>query len=438
MILKKSLKNCCGKVSSSRNHIAVFEHESIKLNRVFPNGKFGPEQLDAFQKFYSEKGVPFFDLIHNGIRFKEFVGVIQVGNTQVEVLPKADRKPSEKDAEEKWRKVLIGMLKAVHGFDVLSPSSSSLNLKSNTILDLYFELFIKEIEYLLHTGLVKKYRKEYGNVTALKGSLQFGKHITYNLVHQELFFVKHNVYDVVHPIHFILYKALLLLKLINTNAVLHSRIGALLLHFPEMPDINVSEKTFDRLTLDRKTKPYKKALEISRLLLLHYHPDLSKGRNHVLALMFDMNVLWEKFVFISLKKHKDIQVFAQNKRYFWNPVGGQRRTIRPDIRIENGNQTFVFDTKWKMLKDSKPSVEDIRQMYAYHHYFKANKVALIYPGILKSVSGKYVDIEDQKVDSSFECSLLFLPVTDDVRKWQVEIGEKIRLWISEEQIYSFR
>lgn len=415
---------------SSRNHIAVFEHQSVKLGHKFPRAEFGPEELDAFQRFYGEKGVPYFDLIHKGIRFKEYVGVIQVGKTLIEVLPKADIKPADEVEKNKWRGVLIGMLKAVHGFEVQSPSSSSLKLKPNTILDLYVELFIREVEFLLHIGLVKKYRKENGNVHALKGSLQFGKHIQYNLVHQERFFVKYNEYDVAHPIHFILYKTLRVLKLINTNSVLHSRIGALLLHFPEMPDLRITENTFDHLFLDRKTKPYEKALEISRLLLLRYHPDLSKGRNHVLALMFDMNALWEKFVYISLKSHKNLQVYAQNKKYFWNPPGGQRRTIRPDIRITRGYQTFVFDTKWKMLKNNKPSVEDIRQMYAYHHYFKSDKVALIYPGIFEPVPGKFIDIENQKADSSLECSLMFLPVVQDIKKWQEEIRQSVSLWIS--------
>ncbi len=415
-----------------RNHIAVFEHQSVKLGQEFPDGKFGSEELFAFQKFYGDKGVPYYDLINNGIRFKEFVGVIQIGNTLVEVLPKADKKAPDLGSESKWRAVLIGMLKAVHGFELHSPSFSSLKLKSNSILDLYVELLIQEVEFLLHTGLVKKYRKENGNINSLKGTLQFGKHIQYNLVHQERFFVRHNMYDVLHQIHFILYKALRLLKLINTNQVLHSRIGALFLHFPEMPDIKVSENTFGCLVLDRKTKAYGKALEIAKLLLLQYHPDLSKGRNHVLALMFDMNLLWEKFVFISLKKQKNIRVFAQNSKNFWNPTGGQRRTIRPDIRITRGKETFVFDTKWKLLPDNKPSVEDIRQMYAYHHYFKSDKVALVYPGDFPTVSGKYVDIENQKEDSALECSLMFIQVIQEIKNWQKEIGEKVKIWMGEE------
>lgn len=416
-------------MKSNRNHITVFEHQSIKLDQEFPNnGKFDTDVLQACQRFYGEKGIPYFDLIHNGIRFKEFVGVIQVGNTLIEVLPKADKKKPSLGDEFKWQKILLGMLKAVHGFDVQTPTSSNLSLKSNTILDLYFELFIKEVEFLLHVGLIKKYRKVNGNVNALKGSLEFGKHIQYNLVHQERFFVKHTVYDVSHTLHYILYKTLHLLKLINTNSRLHSRIGALLLHFPEMPDIKVSEALFNNIIMNRKSQRYQKAMQISRLLLLHYHPDLSKGRNHVLALMFDMNELWEQFVAVCLKKENGFKVHTQKRKYFWSPSKGPRRTIRPDILIEVDKTHYVLDTKWKLLTDNRPSVEDIRQMYAYHHYFKAEKVALVYPGELEGISGKYVEV-DQSQESSNECSLIFLPVGDDVKQWQWKIRERMIEWI---------
>lgn len=415
-------------MNKARNHITVYEHQSVKLGDSSNKNALNETTLEALQKFYGEKGVPYFDLIHKGVRFKEFVGVLQVGETLIEVLPKADKPNENGSTQDHWRKVLIGMLKAVHGFDVQAPSSSALKLKSNTILDLYFEYFVSELEYLMHTGLVKKYRKNLGNVNALKGSLQFGKHLQYNLVHQERFYVKHTVYDVYHELHGVLYKTLKLLKSINTNTALHSRIGALLLYFPEMPEIKVSEKTFERLTLDRKTKSYQKALEIARLLLMQYHPDLSRGRDHVLALMFDMNVLWEKFVFVSLKKH-GLQVFAQNSKSFWKPTNGPRRTIRPDIRIVIGDQTFICDTKWKVLKDNRPSMEDIRQMYAYHQYFKANKVALIYPGNMESFSGRYADIQNPLMDSDFECSLMFVPIGFGVMRWQLEIAERVKGWI---------
>ena len=155
-------------MKQNKKHITVFEHQAIKLNQEIDGVKFDEHRLKALQSYYVEKGVPYFSLIHNGVRFNEYVGVIQVGETVIEVLPKADKSTNEKD---KWHTILIDMLFAVGLFDIHAPSSSSLKLKSNSILDLYFELFIKEVEYLLHNGLLKKYRKKEGNVTALKGCI---------------------------------------------------------------------------------------------------------------------------------------------------------------------------------------------------------------------------------------------------------------------------
>lgn len=405
-------------------HITVFEHESLKLSEGFKE-----QHLEALQRFYGERGVPYFSLINNGVRFNEYVGVLQVGNVVIEVLPKADKNNSNGNGNEtKWRNILIDMLRSVGMFDVHAPSSSALELKPNAILDLYFGLFIQEVEYLLHGGLAKKYRKKEGNVSALKGSLLFGKHLQHNLTHQERFYVRHTTYDVEHQLHCILYKTIRLLKRINTNAVLHSRIGALMLNFPEMPEMKVTEATFERLVLDRKTHSYQNALNIARLLLLRYHPDLHSGRHDVLALMFDMNRLWEKFVYKSLQRHKPkgVTITAQASKNFWKPASGGTTTIRPDIVIKcnKDNSCVVLDTKWKNLNGSNPSPDDLRQMYVYHEYFGAKRVALVYPGAADSeTSGFYCD-QTTGGATKKECSVILLSVHQQ-KEWQKEFSNKL-------------
>lgn len=419
--------------------ITVYEHQLLCTDRG--QQRISVELLEALERYHGD-GTPFFKLIRNGVQFNEHVGVIQVGHRLIEVLPKADKT----GGEVSWREVLIDMMRAVYGFDIKTTGHGDLKLRPNALLHLYFELFIKELEYLLHSGLAKKYRKKEGNVTALKGRLLFGKQLQHNLVHQERFYVEHSTYDTEHLLHQVLYKALRLLRHINTQPDLHSRIGALLLNFPEMPDLRVTAATFEKLALNRKTQHYQQAVDIAQLLLLNYHPDVSQGRNHVLALMFDMNRLWEQFVYVSLRKHKSpgVIIHSQHSKGFWQPDTGRSSTLQPDIWIKNNDKNIVLDTKWKNIGDTNPSSEDLRQMYAYCHYFGADKVALIYPGESKNnTKGTFLPIEHAKNSKAEpvqacppppspptqECSVILLEVNSCIRTWQEEIAEKVNTWM---------
>jgi len=422
-------------LSKVKNHITIFEHDILRCDKG--ETRISVELLKSLQS-YTGEGSPYFELCHNGVKFNEHVGVIQIGKTLIEVLPKADKNPVTNEDEEKWRNILIDMLRAVGSFDIKSSSQSHLKIKPNSILDLYFEMFIKEVEYLIHNGLVKMYRKNEGNVSALKGNLHFARHLQQNLTHQERFYVKHTAYDLEHKIHFILYKTIRLLLQINTNCVLQSRIGALILNFREMPDIRVSENVFQSLVLNRKTEIYRKAIEIARLILLNYHPDLNKGQNHVLALMFDMNKLWERFVYLSLIRSKEpgFTIKSQTSKDFWQPENGHKSTIRPDIVIKNGNKNcIVLDTKWKNLIGNNPSPDDLRQMYVYHEYFDAQRVALVYPGNRTSeILGNFFSTPTHKMSDRI-CSVVTLAVPKTkieglnlVKTWQLQIQKHFHLW----------
>jgi len=427
-------------LSYNRKHITVFEHQSIKLDQVIDGVKFDVSKLKAFESYFGNMGVPYFSLINKGIRFNEYVGVIQVGDTIIEVLPKADYSFAGNNDKKQWQGILLDMLYEVGIFDIHAPSSSSLKLKNNSILDLYFEFFIKEVEYLLHQGLIKQYRRKEGNVTALKGNLHFGKHLQQNITHQERFYVRHTTYDVEHKLHLIIYKTIRLLKQINTNVGLHSRIGNLLLLFPDMPEIKVTEKTFDNLVFTRKNISYKTAIDIAKLLLLKYHPDVLYGKNDILALMFDMNILWEKFVYVSLRKNKELisAVSAQTSKYFWQPETGYRSKIKPDIVINKDKvDCIVLDTKWKNLNGYNPSPDDLRQMYVYHEYFGAKRVALVYPGNPKNGSkGVFYPTKIyNKMDKECSVILLEVPKTEEANKsiikiWKDQIGEQILKWLN--------
>ncbi|MDR3001838.1 MAG: McrC family protein [Fibromonadaceae bacterium] len=399
------------------NHITKFEHQYLKLG----DEKFTEKIYKSLEKFRGDKeSFPYYSLVHKGVKFNSYVGVIQVGKTIIEILPKADKNSDE----NRWRKILIGMLRAVHNFEIKAPTQSSLKIKPNSILELYFEMFVKEVEYLLHTGLSKRYRKTEGNLNALKGRLLFQKNIQKNLIHKEKFFVNYTTYDKEHILHKILYKTLKLLQSINTSSALQSRICTLLLDFPEMPNIKTTKNTFNKITYSRKTEAYRNSINIAKMILLNYHPDIQGGSNSVLALMFDMNKLWEKFVYISLKRNlKNYEINEQVKRPFWSCESKSKKII-PDIVInKNKDNCIVLDAKWKILDGNVKDLSDgdLKQAFVYSVYFKAQKVALVYPGDGENIKGKFEKFSSETENKT--CDLVFIPVRDnDMKVWQGEIA----------------
>ena len=82
--------------------------------------------------------------------------------------------------------------------------------------------------------------------------------------------------------------------------------------------------------------------------------------NNVMALMFDMNKLWEEYVYTILKrqlleKDNNYTVLAQSRKDFWTSSDGGK-IVKPDIVVNYGDRCVaVLDTKWKCPKDGKPS-----------------------------------------------------------------------------------
>lgn len=349
------------------NTIQVFEHSFLPIE-----GKFEQRHFVALSKLNALHQYKYFDLKHNGIVFKQFVGVIQVDGLTIEILPKID---NDGKSEAVWQKVLIEMLRVTRKLKVQKVGEANVNKQNIHLLDIYFEWFLNEVQTLIHQGLIKQYYKETSNVKALKGKLEFAGHISKNLVHKERFYTTHQVYDKDHLIHQILFKALDIVERCSKGSYLYSKCKTVQVDFPEVKTISVTEATFSKIPKSRKTAPYETAMAISKFIILNFAPNISSGSENMLALLFDMNSLWEEYILARLKQSDQaVIIYGQQSTPFWNGI-----SIRPDIVIESGSKKFIIDTKWKNINGGKPSTDDLRQMYVYNDYWKSDKAMLLYP-----------------------------------------------------------
>jgi 5-methylcytosine-specific restriction enzyme subunit McrC len=186
------------------------------------------------------------------------------------------------------------------------------------------------------------------------------------------------------------------------------------------------------LVLNRKTAPYSQALELARLIILNYSPDISTGREKMISLLFDMNRLWEEFILIQIRKElagTSYSVKGQDSQTF---IGSNY--LKPDIVIQHdidSKKVYIIDTKWKRPQNKSSSISDLRQMYAYNRFWKAQKAMLLYPGESKNTSFNEFKTEDFFRDNDQTTSIIhmcksgFVSILDDDNKLSDTIGKQV-------------
>lgn len=422
-------------MSSSKNRLQVFEHHTLKVDEESP---FKITHFNALEKYGYKTKEKFFSVGNKRIKFNNYVGVIQVKNLTIEILPKADNKledTASKDTalKDKWHNALITMLKECKLIKLNTISNAKLKLKSASILDLYYDLFLSETETIFKHGLRKKYRPIEENLNKVKGKILFTNHIRKNAFHKERFFVEHKIFDADNKLNQILLKALLILKTIAHNPNHNIRINKLLLNFEGISQESITEKWFEKLKFDRNTERYRQAITLAKLIILRYSPDLKGGNENVLAIMFDMNMLYENYVYRKLKVLQNdsdnpiIKIKEQNRTPFW-----ETRGLRADIIVETKDKRLVIDTKWKVLNDNKPSDADLKQMFVYNLHYDTDLSILLYPKTTLSSSDKK-PFRDEKFKNQ-NCQVAFTDLFDNEGKLEKHLGMRIYNELLEKEI----
>lgn len=366
--------------------IQVYEYQTLYKNQHYSTVKFEERYFDALLKLNELHEGKYFTPVFNGVKFSSFVGVIQIDDLLLEVLPKVE---GDSMTKNQWRDVLIDMLRVTHQLQVSQIGKAQLDKQNIHLLDIYFDWFLTEVNLLLRQGLIKQYYTETKNTLALKGKLEFAGNLRHNLIHQERFYTTHQVYDKDHLIHQLLGLALSIVAKLSKGTYRYGTCMATLLNFPEVKSITANENTFARLMPNRKTEPYQTALALARLIILNYSSNVKSGTENMLALLFDMNNLWEQYILIKLQQQaKGWKVKGQESKRFW-----EGKTIRPDILLTNPEGVnFIIDTKWKNYSYDKLSINDLRQIYVYNEFWEAKNGMLLYPSPNETkiaVKGKY-------------------------------------------------
>lgn len=133
----------------SDSNIRKFEYSTLRIGEP----GFTQAHFNAAVEYNDQHQSKYFTVGHKKIKFNSYVGVLQIGDLVIEILPKGDKS----NDEEKWRNALIQMLKIAKYVKLDVADRASLKSSRNHLIELLFRSYMNEVAHLIHTGIVKRY-----------------------------------------------------------------------------------------------------------------------------------------------------------------------------------------------------------------------------------------------------------------------------------------
>ncbi len=354
------------------------------------------------------------------IKFRQFVGLITLYDKNnnrhiyIEVLPKIYKDNNNVGIA---RKVLLKMLEKYLGVQFFKSSDrGKINLKNQNMFEIYVILFL---EYLkkLSLGLKRKYQFVESNINTLKGRLLFAKHINKNLFNPTRFYTRHEEFTLDIPENRILKTAITKMHRAYKNILsveVEREFKKYLVLFSDVPESSNIHADLLKSNIDKTFIYYEDAFKLARLFLTQHtlintlNEKYNKKNEEEVGLIFDMNLLFEKYVAKKLKEYlkslnkPEIEIKEQESKYYvvsgqiFGQISDQSSNffkVIPDIvvRVKSNNNLYIYilDTKWKEIDSDKPnyniSQQDLYQMLSYASIYreaekpKKIRIILIYP-----------------------------------------------------------
>ena len=325
----------------------IYEYESIS-NEELKNHIINTTELHKY-----------FTLDWKDLKAKQYCGILNFDNQDFYILPKIVNHNDEKNLN-----IFIYML--MYAYDVKLSNEQIANCanQEHTILEVFVQMFAINLLNELKKGLYKEYLTKQDNLPVLKGKYLINENLKYNFTKNKIYceydeFSENNSLN-----QFFLYAVKYLQKFVNDKKLLKQCE----LIFDEVEYKLVDINRVETINFDRLNVRFKTSFEIALLLLKQSIPLFNQDKKSF-AFLFDMNVLFEKFI-ARMVKELDNNAKIQNQDNFGD------LTLKPDIILKNQ----IIDTKYKRIK----SIEDIKQSdklqaFSYGINYKVENVMLLYP-----------------------------------------------------------
>ena len=390
----------------------------------------------------------FFKITKDSIVPQNFVGTIPLNDIQIDILPKIPLVENDIVAE-KIR--FLEILQNISYFKEKFFNNSKIAITDTSILEIFINLFIKEVEEIIEKGLLYNYIDINENINVFKGKLDINNHIKYNFSHKEKFFMKFDEFSISSLENSIIKLTIQKLKKISVNSKNKDNLNKISHHLESISILPNSIESLKYITFDRTNDYYKNAIQWAKIFLNNQSSSIFSITNgEVATMLFPMETIFENYIgnklisIIKEKSYEDLIIKVQDNSCSVFSTTTLNDTeinnifkIKPDIIIKNKNskEIFILDTKWKILNKLdnkfKISTEDIYQILSYVKIYSnkykdtytCEKAYLIYPST--NITSNNFSAKDKLIfkTDNFELNICFIDLTseDSTEKNLIEI-----------------
>ena len=129
-------------------------------------------------------------------------------------------------------------------------NKSKIAIKDTSILEIFIQFFIEEVEDIVKKGLIYRYNNRSENMNIFKGKLDIDNHIKYNFSHKEKFYVKFDEFSVNSLENIFVKMTIQKLKKISVNYKNKERLKKLEHYFENVVILDNSIENLKYITFD--------------------------------------------------------------------------------------------------------------------------------------------------------------------------------------------
>lgn len=344
------------------------------------------------------------------VKAKQYCGILNHNGQDHYILPKIANHDNDKNLD-----IFIYMLRYVYDIKIDNEDlANSKNIESNNLLDIFIQMFAKNLFKEFQKGIYKEYITEQDNLTTLRSKYLINENLKYNFTKNKIYCEYDEFSEDNELNQFFLFAVKTLMNFTQNRKLL--KMCELVLDEVDCKpiDINLVDIHFNRLN-----QRFKNSFEFAMLLLNKSIPLFEKDKKSF-AFLFDMNKLFENFIAKILKeKFENVQTPKKSRSF-------GELYLKPDIIINSKN--LIIDCKYKKIQNSEIAKRDDRyQMYVYgNNYENIDTTILLYPKHLDAINKKiYLGQNEKKV--KLKMRSIDLNYCGDYKDYITEIKKRMEL-----------